>query len=103
MLQRRDVDITTLTMPPSRLRLRSVDVATLTLFRFSFRFLLHPVIQHPSRAVWMDVPGNVLKPIADEGHVVDAGGLYALEHAMISYRRSIHRPIDRSIFWLVDC
>jgi len=43
-----------------------------------------PPVEYPSSAVWMDLPGAVLQPVAKDGHSVDRGGLHALEHAMIS-------------------
>lgn len=43
-----------------------------------------PPVEFPTRATWMDLPGAVLQPIAQEGHSVDRGGLHALEHAMIA-------------------
>ncbi|CAJ1378386.1 unnamed protein product [Effrenium voratum] len=43
-----------------------------------------PAVEFPTRATWMDLPGAVLQPIAQEGHSVDRGGLHALEHAMMA-------------------
>mmetsp|Transcript_32047 Transcript_32047/g.56666 ORF Transcript_32047/g.56666 Transcript_32047/m.56666 type:complete len:1192 (+) Transcript_32047:129-3704(+) len=43
-----------------------------------------PAVEYPTQAVWMDLPGSVLQPVAQAGHAVDRGGLHALEHAMIS-------------------
>ena len=41
-------------------------------------------MEYPTRATWMDLPGEVLQPVAEQGHSVDRGGLHALEHAMIA-------------------
>eukprot|EP00927_Polykrikos_kofoidii_P044160 TRINITY_DN38202_c0_g1_i2.p1 TRINITY_DN38202_c0_g1~~TRINITY_DN38202_c0_g1_i2.p1 ORF type:complete len:1198 (-),score=143.77 TRINITY_DN38202_c0_g1_i2:210-3749(-) len=46
--------------------------------------LSFPSVEYPSQAVWMDLPGSVLQPVARDGHSVDRGGLHAIEHAMIS-------------------
>lgn len=43
-----------------------------------------PAVEYPTRATWMDLPGVVLQPIAQEGSSVDRGGLHALEHAMMA-------------------
>lgn len=43
-----------------------------------------PAVEYPTQAVWMDLPGPVLQPVAQAEHSVDRGGLHALEHAMIS-------------------
>jgi len=43
-----------------------------------------PSVEYPTQAVWMDLPGSVLQPLAAAGHSVDRGGLHALEHAMLS-------------------
>jgi len=43
-----------------------------------------PSVEYPTRATWMDLPGVVLQPIAQEGSSVDRGGLHALEHAMMA-------------------
>lgn len=43
-----------------------------------------PPVEFPSHAVWMDLPGAVLQPVAEAGHSVDRGGLHALEHAMVA-------------------
>jgi len=43
-----------------------------------------PAVEFPSQAVWMDMPGSVLQPVAQAGHSVDRGGLHALEHAMLA-------------------
>lgn len=43
-----------------------------------------PPVEYPTQAVWMDLPGAVLRPIDEAGHSVDRGGLHSLEHAMIA-------------------
>ncbi|CAE8622738.1 unnamed protein product [Polarella glacialis] len=46
--------------------------------------LSFPPVEYQTRAAWMDLPGSVLQPVAQAGHVVDRGGLHALEHAMLA-------------------
>lgn len=53
---------------------RTLDTIDLTL----------PPIKYSTHGLWMDIPGPVLQPVAEAGHLVDRGGLHALEHAMIS-------------------
>lgn len=43
-----------------------------------------PPVEYATQAVWMDLPGAILQPVAQAGLSVDRGGLHALEHAMLS-------------------